>query len=107
MRRIYHAEHAAPPARREHFATGVDETLHSGSAPRVREAETASYDVHVAPRPWIALLVAGAVFGVYFQVRTHDFVNFDDPVYVVDNPHLQDGLSLQPASPATSATSTI
>jgi tetratricopeptide (TPR) repeat protein len=49
--------------------------------------------VRVAPRAWIALLVAGAVFGVYWQVRTHDFVNFDDPVYIVDNPHLQDGFS--------------
>jgi tetratricopeptide (TPR) repeat protein len=37
--------------------------------------------------------VAGAVFAVYFQVRTHDFVNFDDPVYIIDNPHLADGLS--------------
>jgi hypothetical protein len=49
--------------------------------------------VRVAPRSWIALLVAGAVFGVYFQVRTHDFVNFDDRVYITDNPHLREGLS--------------
>ena len=53
----------------------------------------AGYAVRVAPRAWIALLVAGAVFGVYWQVRTHDFVDFDDFVYIVDNPHLQDGLS--------------
>jgi tetratricopeptide (TPR) repeat protein len=33
------------------------------------------------------------VFGVYFQVRAHDFVNFDDPIYITDNPHLRDGLS--------------
>jgi tetratricopeptide (TPR) repeat protein len=52
-----------------------------------------SYDVRVAPRSWIALLVAGAVFGVYFQVRSHDFVNFDDSAYITDNPHLRDGLS--------------
>jgi tetratricopeptide (TPR) repeat protein len=38
--------------------------------------------------------VAGAVFGVYFQVHAHDFVNFDDPIYVVDNPNLKAGLSL-------------
>ena len=37
--------------------------------------------------------MAGAVFGVYFQVRTHDFVNFDDRVYITDNPHLREGLS--------------
>jgi tetratricopeptide (TPR) repeat protein len=49
--------------------------------------------VRVAPRSWIALLVAGAVFAVYFQVRTHDFVNFDDSVYITDNPHLSEGLT--------------
>jgi len=37
--------------------------------------------------------VAGAVFGVYFQVRSHDFVNFDDSAYITDNPNLRDGLS--------------
>lgn len=51
------------------------------------------YSARVAPRPWIALLVSVAAFAVYFQVRTHDFVDFDDQFYIIDNPHLREGLN--------------
>jgi hypothetical protein len=102
MARLYHAAHPAPQACGERFGGWVDETLHSGRAERVRAAETAGYDVRVAPRSWIALLVVGAVFVVYFQVRTHDFVNFDDPIYIVENPNLQAGLSLETVTRAFS-----
>ncbi len=41
----------------------------------------------------LALLIVTA--GVYLSVRQHDFVGFDDDVYVLDNPYLRDGLSLK------------
>ena len=31
---------------------------------------------------------------IYFQLRTHQFLNFDDPVYVTENAHVQAGLTL-------------
>jgi len=31
---------------------------------------------------WICLFLVFATFGVYRQIRTHDFVNFDDAEYV-------------------------
>jgi hypothetical protein len=43
------------------------------------------------------LLVAGAlVIGIlliYAPVRTFEFINFDDPSYVSDNPAVRDGLT--------------
>lgn len=39
------------------------------------------------------LLLALAVGFVYAPVAGHGFVNFDDPQYVSDNPHLRDGLT--------------
>jgi len=42
---------------------------------------------------WICLVLLVAVFAVYAQVRTHAFINFDDPIYVTDNLHVRAGLT--------------
>ena len=39
----------------------------------------------------LSLVIATAV--VYGQVITFDFINFDDPSYVTENPHVTGGLS--------------
>ena len=39
-----------------------------------------------------------ATLAVYFPVSHHPFVNFDDTVYVVDNPHIQSGLDWETVS---------
>ncbi|MGO8931088.1 MAG: tetratricopeptide repeat protein [Limisphaerales bacterium] len=45
-------------------------------------------------REWIAGLVLALVtLGVYWPVRNHAFINYDDPVYVTENRHVQAGLS--------------
>ena len=41
----------------------------------------------------IAAAIAIVVLIVFAQVNAHDFVNFDDPDYVVTNPHVATGLS--------------
>ncbi|MBI4556433.1 MAG: tetratricopeptide repeat protein [Candidatus Hydrogenedentes bacterium] len=43
---------------------------------------------------WIGVLVATATVAVYLQVLGHTFVNYDDPVYILDNPYVAQGLSL-------------
>jgi len=45
-------------------------------------------------RWWIVLLLAVATPATFAAVANHDFVNFDDRVYVLDNPLLQAPLSL-------------
>lgn len=47
------------------------------------------------PDLWIGLLLVAAIFAVYSQVRTYGFVQYDDPTYVVDNPHVRGGLSAE------------
>jgi tetratricopeptide (TPR) repeat protein len=42
----------------------------------------------------VACLLCGATFAIYLQVRHHDFVNYDDPIYIVNNPSLESGMSL-------------
>ena len=44
---------------------------------------------------WICLALLVASFAVYAPVRHFDFVNFDDPEYVRDNPHVRAGLTTQ------------
>lgn len=46
------------------------------------------------PHGWIALLLAAACLAVFLPVGNHQFVGFDDYMYVVQNPNLRDGLSL-------------
>jgi tetratricopeptide (TPR) repeat protein len=42
----------------------------------------------------LALLLAAVVVLVYGQTARFEFVNFDDPTYVTENPHVRDGLTL-------------
>jgi tetratricopeptide (TPR) repeat protein len=44
---------------------------------------------------YICLALALAVFATYAQVARYDFVNFDDPSYITDNPHLRNGISVE------------
>jgi tetratricopeptide (TPR) repeat protein len=44
---------------------------------------------------WIYLLVLVATLAVYAQVRDHDFVNYDDPIYVTGNLHVRNGVTAQ------------
>jgi hypothetical protein len=45
----------------------------------------------------ISLFIIIVTLTAYWQVRHHEFVNFDDELYVVDNDHVQNGLSLKGA----------
>src|SRR5258708_7742227 len=45
------------------------------------------------PKWLVCFLLAAATFAVYFPVRGHDFIFFDDPVYVTENARVNGGLS--------------
>jgi tetratricopeptide (TPR) repeat protein len=42
---------------------------------------------------WAYLLIVLAILIVYWQVRSHDFINFDDPTYVTENNYVKEGLT--------------
>jgi hypothetical protein len=46
----------------------------------------------------VSFLLAGITWLVFGQTIRHDFVNFDDHVYVYDNPLIADGVTLQGVS---------
>ena len=41
----------------------------------------------------VCVLLIIATLAVFWQVNTYDFVNLDDPPYITENPHVQEGLS--------------
>ena len=43
----------------------------------------------------VSLFLVLAVLTVYFPVRNHDFINYDDDLYLTNNPHVQAGLTLE------------
>ena len=50
------------------------------------------------PRPRLALLCAALVLlvgAVYGRTAGHSFVDYDDPAYVLENPHVRSGLALE------------
>ena len=56
----------------------------------------ASALVLARPRVPVWLMAASlalVTIAVYWPATTHDFVNYDDDVYVTDNPHVQAGLT--------------
>jgi len=62
-----------------------------------------SENIFVSPSPFatskalfeilICLLLILGTLAVYWQVGNHEFVNFDDDVYVTANPHVQNGFT--------------
>jgi tetratricopeptide (TPR) repeat protein len=42
----------------------------------------------------VCLFLVMAILAVYWQVRNHDFINYDDDLYVTINPHVQAGFTL-------------
>ncbi len=47
------------------------------------------------PRWLIALALLGLVAAVFHPVRNHDFVEYDDSVYITENPYLPSGLTAE------------
>ena len=45
----------------------------------------------------ISLLLVGATLAIYYQLRHYSFINFDDDVYVANNPFIKSGLITCPA----------
>lgn len=41
----------------------------------------------------ILLFLIVATFAVFWQVQNQEFVNYDDNVYITENPHVQSGLT--------------
>jgi len=52
----------------------------------------------------IAMLLGAATFAVYSPVTSYPFINYVDPSYVVQNPHVRSGLSWQTVVWAVTAT---
>jgi tetratricopeptide (TPR) repeat protein len=42
----------------------------------------------------VVCLLCAATAAIYLQVRHHDFIDYDDPIYIVENPSLAGGISL-------------
>ena len=47
----------------------------------------------IPAKPLIGLLLIVATLGVFWQVRSHDFLNYDDDVYVSENAQVQEGFT--------------
>ena len=43
----------------------------------------------------VCILLIAVTLAVYWQIKNHDFVNYDDYVYIHDNHHVQEGLILK------------
>lgn len=68
-----------------------------GSRPESPASITPDNELAPSSRQSIIGITAGlalAVICVYAQVRSHQFTNFDDPIYVSDNSHVTAGLTL-------------
>ena len=46
-------------------------------------------------RRWIVLSLAFATLATYSLVAEHEFVNYDDRIYILENPQLHEPLSLE------------
>src|ERR1019366_4909565 len=73
--------------------TGTATPIHGGSHPTLQPA---------APSPLpagcvllLSVLLASLTVAAYWPVLQCGFVNYDDPLYVTANPHIQGGLTRQ------------
>ena len=82
---------------------------HKGSKPVASFKHSQNIESAQKPSPalsknLIMLLLLVATLAVYGQVRTFDFVNYDDPDYVTDNSHVRNGLTKDGAAWAFTTT---
>ena len=67
--------------------------VRKGTSTTTQAAPAASWLASLKQERFVlALLLVAATVAVYFPVAHHPFVNYDDMVYVVNNPHIQSGL---------------
>ena len=52
----------------------------------------------------ICVLLITTTLAVFWQVNSHNFINLDDPPYITENTHVQEGLSLKSLGWAFSST---
>ena len=67
-------------------------------ARQIRKADAARAQTVPAPRRprldlYISLVLLLLTLAVYSRALSFDFINFDDPAYVTDNPHVRSGLT--------------
>jgi len=71
------------------------------SAARKKPLQKAPEERPVEPAPaprreyWLYALLFIATFAVFSQVWHHDYIYYDDPVYIVENPHAHSGLTAE------------
>ncbi|RJQ60494.1 MAG: tetratricopeptide repeat protein [Desulfobacteraceae bacterium] len=58
----------------------------------------------VRPDYWISFALILAILGAYGPITNYPFINLDDSVYVYENPHIREGLSLKGIRWALTAT---
>jgi hypothetical protein len=51
--------------------------------------------LHIRHDIWVSIFIFISIIAVYWQVRNHDFVNFDDDRYVTDNYRIKSGLTAE------------
>jgi len=62
---------------------------------QVASARNENHVPGALPKTWVlGLALALATVALYFPVHSYPFINFDDNRYVVDNPHIRDGVNL-------------
>ena len=65
--------------------------IHQGNLP---ETKALFIPPHVL-QLFICLFLILITLGAFWQVRNNEFINLDDNLYVTDNPHVQEGLTLK------------
>lgn len=68
------------------------------------DARSGGGSLFTRPTLLMSLVLVVASFGVYWQTFSQPFLNYDDPDYVTENPHVQEGLRAHTIAWAVTAT---
>jgi tetratricopeptide (TPR) repeat protein len=82
--------------RRPHHRSGSDlvGNVASTSQNAGRRGSARATPTSRAPHGWIALLLIVATLAVFYPVRHHEFVDYDDTIQIVQNPQIRGGLGV-------------
>lgn len=45
-------------------------------------------------KTWTCILLISVTLGIYYQTSDHEFINYDDPSYIINNPYVNSGLTI-------------
>jgi len=51
-------------------------------------------EIFMNVKSWTCIVLVSVTLGIYYQTSDHDFIDYDDPSYIINNQNVNTGLNI-------------